>query len=125
MALPSYASTGQRIWYYGFRVICALIFLYLIFPILVIIPLSFNVEDFFTFTPGMLRLDPDAFSLKHYRDFFTSSDWQNALWNSFRIAGRSIHPTRIAHCRTVPASVAQAEPAMPMAGNPKWPKTRA
>ncbi len=86
MALPSYASTGQRIWYYGFRVICALIFLYLIFPILVIIPLSFNVEDFFTFTPGMLRLDPDAFSLKHYHDFFTSNDWQNALWNSVRIA---------------------------------------
>jgi putative spermidine/putrescine transport system permease protein len=86
MALPIYASTGQRIWYYSFRVICALIFLYLIFPILVIIPLSFNVEDFFTFTPGMLRLDPDAFSLKHYHDFFTSNDWQNALWNSVRIA---------------------------------------
>jgi putative spermidine/putrescine transport system permease protein len=86
MALPIYTSTGQRVWYYSFRVICALIFLYLIFPILVIIPLSFNVEDFFTFTPGMLRLDPDAYSLKHYRDFFTSNDWQAALWNSVRIA---------------------------------------
>ena len=79
-------STGQRVWYYGFRVICALIFLFLIFPILIIIPLSFNVENFFTFTPGMLRLDPDAYSLKHYRDFFTNPDWQSALWNSVRIA---------------------------------------
>ena len=82
MALPPYASTGQRVWHYTFRVICALIFLFLIFPILVIIPLSFNVENFFTFTPGMLRLDPDAFSTKHYQDFFTNADWQNALWNS-------------------------------------------
>lgn len=84
--LPPYASTGQRIWYYAFRVICALIFLFLIFPILVVIPLSFNAENFFTFTPGMLRLDPAAFSLKHYQDFFTNPDWQAALWNSVRIA---------------------------------------
>ncbi len=85
-ALPPYASTGQRAWYYGFRFICALIFFFLIFPIAIIIPLSFNVENFFTFTPGMLRLDPAAFSLKHYQDFFTNADWQNALWNSVRIA---------------------------------------
>lgn len=86
MALPVYATTGQRIWYYGFRVICALIFLFLIVPILVIIPLSFNQLDFFTFTKGMLRLDPEAYSLKHYQDFFTNSDWQNAVANSARIA---------------------------------------
>lgn len=85
-ALPPYASTGQRVWYYAFRMICALIFLFLVFPIIVVIPLSFNVENFFTFTPGMLRLDPDAYSLRHYADFFTNSDWQNALWNSVRIA---------------------------------------
>ena len=42
MALPSYASTGQRVWHYTFRTICGLIFFYLIAPILVIIPLSFN-----------------------------------------------------------------------------------
>jgi putative spermidine/putrescine transport system permease protein len=84
--LPPYASLGQRAWYYSFRVICALIFLFLIFPILVIIPLSFNAQDFFTFTPGMLAFDPEAYSLKHYRNFFTSADWQNALWNSVRIA---------------------------------------
>jgi putative spermidine/putrescine transport system permease protein len=86
MALPSYATPAQRAWYYGFRVICGLILLFLIFPILVIIPLSFSVENFFTFTPGMLALDPDAFSLKHYRAFFTSREWQDALWNSVRIA---------------------------------------
>jgi putative spermidine/putrescine transport system permease protein len=84
--LPPYATTGQRIWFYGFRVICGLIFFFLIAPILTIIPLSFNAEDFFTFTPGMLAFDPEAYSLKHYEDFFTNPDWQQALRNSVLIA---------------------------------------
>ena len=84
--LPPYASTGQRIWYYAFRVICGLIFFFLIAPILAIIPLSFNAENFFTYTPGMLAFDPDAYSLKHYEDFFTNADWQQALRNSLSIA---------------------------------------
>ena len=86
MAVPIYATTGQRIWYYAFRVICGLIFFFLIAPILIIIPLSFNAEDFFTFTPEMLALSPDGYSLKHYQDFFTNNDWQQALWNSVTIA---------------------------------------
>ncbi len=85
-ALPPYASTGQRVWHYGFRVICGLIFFFLIAPLLVVIPLSFNAEDFFTFTPAMLSLDPDGYSLRHYRDFFGNPDWQQPLWNSLRIA---------------------------------------
>ncbi len=55
-------------------------------PILVIVPLSFNATDLFTFTPEMVALDPAGFSLRHYQDPFASADWQNALWNSFRIA---------------------------------------
>jgi len=84
--LPPYATLGQRIWFYSFRVICGLIFFFLIAPIITIIPLSFNAENFFTFTPGMLALDPEAYSLRHYQDFFTSPDWQQAMWNSVRIA---------------------------------------
>ena len=84
--LPPYATLGQTIWFYGFRVICGLIFFFLIAPIVVIIPLSFNAEDFFTFTPEMLAFDPAGYSLKHYEDFFTNSDWQGALYNSLRIA---------------------------------------
>ncbi|GGE94170.1 ABC transporter permease [Stappia taiwanensis] len=85
-ALPAYASTGQRAWHYSFRIICGLIFFFLIFPILVILPLSFNAQNFFTFTPEMLTLDPAGYSLKHYEDFFTNPDWQQALTNSFAIA---------------------------------------
>lgn len=86
MSLPTYATFGQRVWYYAFRVICALIFIFLITPIIVVMPLSFNAQDFFTFTPEMLRLDPDGYSLKHYQDFFTNNEWQRSLKNSLIIA---------------------------------------
>jgi putative spermidine/putrescine transport system permease protein len=86
MALPSYASPLQRVWYYGFRVFCGLIFFFLMFPIMVIVPLAFNAQDFFTFTPQMLALDPAGYSLKHFRDFFTNPDWQHAMRNSLAIA---------------------------------------
>jgi putative spermidine/putrescine transport system permease protein len=86
MALPPYATTGQRVWFWTFRSICVAIIFFLIMPILVVIPLSFNAANFFTFTPEMLRFEPGAYSLRHYQDFFTNPDWQAALWNSVRIA---------------------------------------
>ena len=86
MGLPPYATLGQRVWYYSFRVICGLIFFFLIIPIVVVMPLSFNAQDFFTFTPEMLRLDPEGYSLKHYRDFLTNEQWQRSLKNSIIIA---------------------------------------
>mgnify|MGYP002623815289 FL=1 len=86
MALPSYAGPGERIWYYGYRLFCGLIFLFLIVPILVIIPLSFNTVPFFTFTPEMLSLDPAGFSLRWYRDFVNNPQWIHSLQNSFIIA---------------------------------------
>ena len=81
-----YLTPGQVLWHYTFRVICGAILVFLITPILVVMPLSFNAEDFFTFTPEMLRFDPAGYSLKHYEDFFTNSDWQGALANSVKIA---------------------------------------
>lgn len=84
--LVPYLTPGQVLWHYSFRVICGTIFVFLITPILVVMPLSFNAQDFFTFTPEMLRFDPAGYSLKHYRDFFTNEDWQQALANSVKIA---------------------------------------
>ena len=84
--LQPYLSSGQVLWHYTFRVICGIIFLFLITPILVVMPLSFNAQDFFTFTPEMLRFDPDGYSLKHYRDFFTNNEWQRSFKNSLLIA---------------------------------------
>lgn len=84
--LAPYLTSGQVLWHYGFLVICAAIFIFLITPIIVVIPLSFNAQDFFTFTPEMLRLDPAGYSLKHYHDFFTNSEWTSAVANSVKIA---------------------------------------
>lgn len=84
--LAPYLTSGQVLWHYTFRVICGAIFVFLITPILVVMPLSFNAQNFFTFTPEMLRFDPAGYSLKHYKDFFTSNEWQQALRNSLMIA---------------------------------------
>ena len=84
--LPPYLTSGQVLWHYTFRVICGAIFVFLITPILVVLPLSFNAQDFFTFTPEMLAFDPAGYSLKHYRDFMTNAAWQDALRNSLLIA---------------------------------------
>jgi len=75
MALPTYATPLERAWYYSFRVICGLIFAFLVIPILVIIPLSFNSEPYFTYPmPG--------YSLRWYEEFFTSPQWLLGLKNS-------------------------------------------
>ena len=84
--LLPYLTPGQVLWHYAFRVICGSIFVFLITPILVVMPLSFNAQDFFTFTPEMLRFDPEGYSLKHYRDFFTNNEWQRSFKNSLIIA---------------------------------------
>ena len=86
MALPAYASTLERIWYYAYHVICALIFLFLIFPILVILPLSFNAEPYFTFTEEMLSFDPAGYSLRWYQEFLGSDEWMHSVRNSFIIS---------------------------------------
>ena len=62
MALPPHTTSLER--HYTYLVICALIFLFLIAPVLVIIPLSFNVEPYFTFTEKMLQLDPTGYSMR-------------------------------------------------------------
>ena len=103
--LPPYTTTGEYIWHYVYRGICGVIFLFLILPILIVLPLSFNVEPYFSFTTGMLDFDPDAFSLRWYEDIlrngmvspdapfnwawlsdtWNNSQWMRAIRNSFFI----------------------------------------
>ncbi len=86
MALPPYASTLDRIWHYTYLAICGLIFLFLIFPILVIMPLSFNAQPYFTFTSEMLSLDPAGYSLRWYESLLGSEAWMRSIRNSFFIS---------------------------------------
>lgn len=105
MALPKHASRLERIWHYTYLVICAAIFTFLIAPILVVIPLSFNAEPYFTFTEKMLSLDPTGYSRRWYdmlltfgmvdpdttrgwdwwMDTWTNAAWINATKNSIII----------------------------------------
>jgi putative spermidine/putrescine transport system permease protein len=71
MALPSYADPLERAWHWAYKVICVAIFIFLIAPILVIIPLSFNAEPYFTFTEKMLTFDPEGYSLRWYDTILT------------------------------------------------------
>lgn len=85
MAVPQYIQGWEKAWHYVLRVLVGLVLFYLVFPILVIIPLSFNATPYFTFTKEMLALDPAGYSLKWYEDFFTDLNWQTAVYNSFII----------------------------------------
>ena len=91
MALPTYASPLERIWYYTYLGICCLVFLFLIAPILIVIPLSFNAEPYFTFTDKMLHFDPAGWSLRWYDTLLTlghpapetprDAAWWDAVWH--------------------------------------------
>ena len=85
MALPTYAGRLEKIWYYAFRIICGLILFFLIAPIVVLIPLSFNAEPYFTFTQGMLTLKASAFSTRWYEDIISNPQWIHSIKNSIII----------------------------------------
>tara|TARA_A100000164_G_scaffold99981_1_gene87324 strand:- start:117 stop:968 length:852 start_codon:yes stop_codon:yes gene_type:complete len=110
MDLPPYSSPIEKVWYYLFRMICGLIFVFLIMPILVIIPLSFNVEPYFTFTSGMLNFESEAYSFRWYNDFINNTQWTHSVKNSFIIAFAS---TILATTLGTLAALGLSKPYMP------------
>jgi putative spermidine/putrescine transport system permease protein len=88
MSLPNYTSWNYRIWHYTYLTVCALVFFFLIAPLFIILPLSFNAEQYIHFSKGMIALDPDAFSLRWYEDMIygTKNPWGLAAKNSIIIA---------------------------------------
>jgi putative spermidine/putrescine transport system permease protein len=130
MELPVYATTLERVWHYVFMTLCGAVLIFLIAPVLVVVPLSFNEEPYFSFTRGMLTLDPAAYSLKWYadmldngtsgrfaagswdwfRDVWANAQWVIALKNSFFIG---ILATLIATTLGTVAAVGLSSPNMP------------
>jgi len=128
---PPYVTSKQVLWFYTFRVICGMIFVFLITPILVVMPLSFNQEPYFSFTAGMLSFDPEAYSLRWYQDMLSngmvapdavagwwSDMWNNAQWvrsvrNSFFIG---ICATALATAIGTLAAIGLSRPEMPFKG---------
>ena len=106
--MPSFR--GRRLGRYGFNAFCVAAFVFLVAPILVIVPLSFNAEPYFTFTEGMLRLDPDAWSLRWYNAILNDEAWSRALANSLLIG---IASTILATTLGTLAALGLASPSMP------------
>jgi putative spermidine/putrescine transport system permease protein len=88
MALPNHTPLNYRIWHYTYLTICGLVFFFLIAPLFVILPLSFNAEQYIHFSSKMLALDPEGFSLRWYKDMIwgTKNPWGLATKNSLIIA---------------------------------------
>ena len=110
MAIPVYIKGWERIWHYALRVIVGLVLFYLIFPILVIIPLSFNALPYFVFTEEMLSFNPDGYSLRWYEDFVADRNWQSAVKNSAIIA---VSSTILATALGTLAALGLSRPYMP------------
>ena len=88
MSLPNYTPLHYKIWHYTYLTICGLVFFFLIAPLFVILPLSFNAEQYIHFSSKMLALDPEGFSLRWYKDMIwgTKNPWGLATKNSLIIA---------------------------------------
>ena len=88
MALPNHTPLNYRIWHYTYLTFCGLVFFFLIAPLFVILPLSFNAEQYIHFSAKMLALDPEGFSLRWYEDMIygTKNPWGLATKNSLFIA---------------------------------------
>lgn len=76
MRLPPYASGAQRVGYWLYLAFCALVLLFLVAPLVAIVPLSFNQGSFLTYPmPGV--------STRWYENFFASEAWQLSIRNTF------------------------------------------
>ena len=103
-------GAGERAGRSFFLAFCGAVLLFLIAPILVVVPLSFNAEPYFTFTEGMLRLAPDAYSLRWYQAVAGAEEWRSALANSVIIGGAATLLTTVLGTL---AALGLAHPAMP------------
>jgi len=75
MRLPPYATPVQRLGYWLYIAFCALVFGFLLLPLLAIVPLSFTSTPFLTYPmPGL--------SWRWYEDFFSSPRWRLSIYNT-------------------------------------------
>ncbi|MFC5431175.1 ABC transporter permease [Paraburkholderia sp.] len=71
-----HTSGMERLWYFVMRGLCVLTLLYLVLPVLAIVPLSFSSSTFLVYPiPG--------WSLRWYQNLVMSDEWRMAAKNSF------------------------------------------
>ncbi|HSV81823.1 MAG TPA: ABC transporter permease [Ramlibacter sp.] len=76
---PAYATVWDKLGWWALRLACGGVLLFLLLPILAIIPLSFAKSSFLSYPIS-------GWSLQWYENLFTSPDWVRAAKNSFIVA---------------------------------------
>lgn len=76
---PAYSTVGDKTAWWAVRVLCVLVLIFLLSPILVIIPLSFSDSSFLVYPIT-------GWSTRWYQQLFESADWARATKNSFIVA---------------------------------------
>ena len=75
VALPPYTTALQRAGHWALLIGCGAIFLFLIAPVLVVMPLAFNEDPYFNFPIH-------NWSLRWFEDLFGNPVWLHAIGNS-------------------------------------------
>ena len=75
---PPHASVEDRIWHYGARALCYGVLLFLILPILIIVPISFS-------SGNMLAFPMPGLSTRWYETILNTPAWLDAARNSLII----------------------------------------
>ena len=109
-AFPEYFTIWNKLSVYALRGCAGAVLFFLILPILVIIPLSFNSQPYFTFTAEMLAFEADAYSLRWYKTIVENPNWLLAIQNSFIVG---IFATIVATLLGTVAAVGLASSEMP------------
>jgi putative spermidine/putrescine transport system permease protein len=76
---PAYATPLDKLGWWALRIACVGVLVFLLLPILVIMPLSFSDSSFLVYPIP-------AWSLRWYRNLFESPEWARAARNSFIVA---------------------------------------
>lgn len=75
MALPPHASAEDRFWYYAARVLAGCVLVFLVAPLVIVVPMSFTSGNVLAFPlPGL--------SMRWYEEVLTTTRWTDPARNS-------------------------------------------
>jgi putative spermidine/putrescine transport system permease protein len=66
----------RRLWLFA---VVALVLIFLVLPVLIVIPVSFSASS-------LLEFPPRTYSLRWYESYFGSREWRDATWMSIEVA---------------------------------------
>lgn len=79
MTITARRTRGPRLWQYALRAWGALVFLFLMAPLIVVVPISFSSSAY-------LQFPPPGWSLRWYEAYFSDRVWMDATFRSINIA---------------------------------------